>query len=237
MPVKPVLTALLAGSLFAASSASAAVIDFSRNGGEDFTNGTAVVDAPVDPAAPTRRIFLVGTAGRTAANIPIPGELVFERFTSGEFKYGVDSDAANPSTDSGIGGQDLLEFRFNFDGVLDGVDLSSLGTDARPFIIKNFERDGTSSAARSLVQDSFYTEQNKPQNSIRIDSLTDSITGLGDIDEQFFTFSAGETFTFTSTNFRNYGLQTLTVLVPTPGAGAALLGVAGLLCMVRRREA
>ena len=225
MSAKPALLAFLTGTLIAAGNASAVVIDFSRNGGNDFTNGTPTVTAPIDPLVPTRTITLVGTSNGA------PAEIDYRPGSGSGFLFGALSSPT--STSPGITANLRVTLSFNFDGVLDGVDFNSLVNSDEARLTKN------SLAAtifdKRFVQDSFFEEGSEPRNGIRIDSVTDSITGLGDIDEDFFTFQAGDTYMLRS-DFSIFFFEGLTVLVPSPGAGAALLGVAGLLCMVRRRD-
>jgi hypothetical protein len=204
------------------------VIDLSRDAdgvpGADFDNGTAFATGLVNPGNPAPgAISLTGRVGsvNTELELNVP--------TSGPISYGVDSNVTNPSVDASIGGSDRLDFTFDFDGALTGFDLVDLFSDERAILSKT---DANGSADRIFVLDSFFNPGNKPAGSILLDS-DQSVTDLTTIDSTFFTFTAGDVFTFSSGNGANFGLQSLTV-IPTPATGA-LLALPMLAAMRRRR--
>jgi hypothetical protein len=222
-------TLLIAALAAAAVHAPAeVVIDFSRDAdlvpGPDFDNNTATVTVPIDPNDPARTISLTGSAGSTFT------ELVLETFSNAPFQYGVQTDVNNANEDSLINdsGNDELAFSFNFDGALTGLDVTGLVGDDRANLSKSAS-GGTSTTG--FVLESFYANS-PPANTITLDA-DQSVTNLTDIDDTFFTFSAGDVFTLTAGLGGNYGLQTITV-IPTPTTAALLIPALGLL---RRRRA
>ncbi len=237
MLAKLSLLTLAAGTILASTSASAVVIDFSRNNGNDFENGTNTATQPVDPGDPTRTITVIGsTLGAT-------GRLRSQSFPFGNgTSFGVQtSDLPTADEDSRISGQDALLFSFNFAGVLDGADFTGLVNDTEARLQKT---RGLSVTSRTFINETFYNNSTPPADVILVDRASASVDGLSELDDDFFTFAPGDVFTFTSESFFpnqspfvSFGLETLTVLVPSPGAGTALLGVVGLLCMTRRRTA